>query len=83
MDIVAEWMLDAQEYEKAKAKATERIKYTQKKGDWTLVYYREDSDYYPDRYIFAYNDKQMKVRYIAEIIYGTPLSEPYYLSLDW
>ena len=83
VDIVAEWMLDAQEYEKAKAKATVSIKYTEKKGDWTLVYYREDSDYYPDRYIFAYNDKQMKVRYIAEIIYGTSLGEPYYLSLDW
>lgn len=83
VDIVAEWKLDTQEYEKAKNKATEDIKYTEKKGDWTLVFYREDSDYYPDRYIFAYNDEQMKVRYIAEIIYGTALGEPYYLSLDW
>lgn len=82
-DIVAEWKLDAQEYEKAKAKAVKNMKYTEKKGDWTLVYYREDSDYYPDRYIFAYNDKQMKVRYIAEIAFGTSLGEPYYLSLDW
>lgn len=83
VDIVAEWKLDAQEYKKAKTKAMKNIKYTEQKGDWTLVYYREDSDYYPDRYIFAYNDEQMKVRYIAEIIYGTSLGEPYYLSLDW
>ena len=83
VDIVAEWKLDAQEYKKVKTKAAENIKHTEKKGDWTLVYYREASDYYPDKYIFAYNDKQMKVRYIAEIIYGTSLGEPYYLSLDW
>ncbi len=82
-DIVAEWKLDAQEFEKAKTKATENMKYTEKKGDWVLVYYRDESDYYPDKYIFAYNDKQRKVRYIAEIIFGTCSGEPYYLSLDW
>ncbi|MBQ8015648.1 MAG: MerR family transcriptional regulator [Clostridia bacterium] len=82
-DIVAEWKLDAQEYEKAKTKAAKNMKYTEKKGDWILVYYQEDSDYYPDKYIFAYNDKQMKVRYIAEITFGTCPGEPYFLSLDW
>lgn len=82
-DIVAEWNLDAQEYEKAKEKAVKNMKYTEEKGDWILVYYREDSDYYPDKYIFAYNDKQMKVRYIAEIVFATCLWEPYYLSLEW
>ncbi len=83
VDIVAEWKLHIQEYEKAKAKATENMKYTEQKGDWTLVYYREDSDYYPDKFIFAYNDKQRKVRYIAEITFGSRSGEPYYLSLDW
>ncbi len=59
------------------------MKYTEQKGEWVLVYYREDSDYYPDKYIFAYNDKQRKVRYIAEITFGSCLGDPYYLSLDW
>ena len=82
-DIVAEWELHIQEYEKAKEKAMENMKYTEQKGDWILVYYREDSDYYPDKYIFAYNDKQRKVRYIAEITMGSRSGYPYYQTLDW
>ncbi len=83
VDIVAEWKLPVQEYENAKAKATENMKYTEQKGDWILVYYRGDSDHYPDKYIFAYNDNQKKVRYIAEITMGSRSGYPYYLTLDW
>ncbi len=83
VDIVAEWELHIQKYEKAKEKALENMKYTEQKGDWTLVYYREDSDYYDDNYIFAYNDKQRKVRYIAEITIGSRSGYPYYQTLDW
>lgn len=83
VDIVAEWELHIQEYEKAKEKAMENMKRTEQKGDWTLVYYREDSDYYVDNYIFAYNDKQRKVRYIAEITMGPRSGYPYYQTLDW
>ena len=75
--------LHIQEYEKAKEKAMENMKYTEQKGDWILVYYREDSDYYADNYIFAYNDKQRKVRYIAEITMGSRSGYPYYQTLDW
>ncbi len=83
VDIVAEWELHIQEYEKAKAEAMKNMKYTEQKGDWTLVYYREDSDYYADNYIFAYIDKQRKVRYIAEITIGSRSGYPYYQTLDW
>ena len=71
------------EAEKAKEKALKNMNHTKQKGDWILVYYREDSDYYPDKYIFAYNDKQRKVRYIAEIAFGSRSGYPYYHSLDW
>ena len=83
VDIVAEWELHIQEYEKAKEKSMKNMKYTEQKGDWTLVYYREESDYYVDNYIFAYNDKQRKVRYIAEITIGSRSGYPYYQTLDW
>ena len=83
VDIVAEWKLHLHEYEKAKEKALKNMNHTKQKGDWILVYYREDSDYYPDKYIFAYNDKQRKVRYIAEIAFGSRSGYPYYHSLDW
>lgn len=83
VDIVAEWELHLHEYEKAKEKALKNMKHTKQKGDWILVYYREDSDYYPDKYIFAYNDKQRKVRYIAEIAFGSRSGYPYYQTLDW
>lgn len=83
VDIVAEWELPLPEYEKAKEKAMVNMKYTEQKGDWILVYYREDSDYYVDNYIFAYNDKQRKVRYIAEITIGSRSGYPYYQTLDW
>lgn len=82
VDIVAEWELPANEFEKAKRIAMSGMKRTEQKGYWTIVYYREESDYYVDNYIFAYNDKQRKVRYITEITIGTR-SSPYYLTLDW
>lgn len=82
VDIVAEWKLSQSEYEETKLKAVENAKYIEQKGDWILVHYRDDSGYYVDRYIFAYNDRQKKVRYIADITIGTR-SNPYYLSLDW
>ena len=84
IDIVAEWKLHLIEYEKAKEEALKKEYYrTEQKGDWTLVYYRDDDLRDSDEYYFAYNDNQRKVRYIAEITYGSRSGEPYYLSLDW
>ncbi len=82
VEIVAEWKLSADEFEKAKRAALSGIKFTEEKGGWVLVYYQEDSDYYADNCIFAYNDEQRKVRYIADIAVGDRSSQ-YYLSLDW
>ncbi len=82
VDIVAEWKLPLYEFEKAKRIATSDMKRTEQKGDWILVYYNEESDGYGDEFIFAYNDKQRKVRYIADITIGTR-SKAYYLTLDW
>lgn len=82
VDIVAEWKLSADEFEKAKKTALSGMKRTEVKGSWVLVYYQEDTDYYADNCIFAYNDEQRKVRYIADIAIGDRSSQ-YYLSLDW
>ena len=81
-DIVAEWELPLYEFEKSKRIAMSDMKRTEQKGDWILVYYNEESDGYVDEFIFAYNDKQRKVRYIADITIGTR-SKAYYLTLDW
>ncbi len=87
INIFAEWKLNPDEYEEAKSNAIKSAKHTEQKGDWVLIHYNDiysdkyyfDSDYY----IFAYNDKSNKVRYIAAITDGSHSGEPYYLSLDW
>ncbi len=40
----------------------------EKKGDWTLIYYRQDYEKAPTCYtpIFAYNEKEQKVRFICD-----------------
>ena len=87
IDIFAEWNLNPDEYEETKNKAIKNTKHTEQKGDWVLAYYSDiyNDEYYfePNYYIFAYNDKSNKVRYIAVITDGSHSGEPYYLSLDW
>lgn len=87
INIFAEWKLNPDEYEEAKSNAIKSTKHTEQKGDWVLAYYSDiyNDEYYfePNYYIFAYNDKSNKVRYIADITDGSRSGEPYYMTLDW
>ena len=40
----------------------------EKKGEWTIIYYRQDDEMAPTCYtpVFAYNEKEKKVRFICE-----------------
>lgn len=91
-DIVAEWQLPEEEYEKAKKEIFNRddeIIETETKGDWQLVHFTEDINgmithsYY--FVIFAYNDDTNTVRYIVSYCMDTAdgAYQPYYYSLDW
>lgn len=84
VDIVAEWVLHLKEFEDAKSTAIAKGKLTETKGDWVCIYYSEKPDNYysEDVYMFAYNEKIRKVRYIASIRVGGS-NEPYYFTLDW
>lgn len=84
VDIVAEWVLHLNEFEDAKSTAIANAKLTETKGDWVCIYYSEKPDNYysEDAYMFAYNEKFRKVRYIASIRVGGS-KEPYYFTLDW
>ncbi len=89
-NIVAQWMLDENEYEKSKENAKKAGDFsTVQKGDWTCLYFGDteeketwanDSFFY---LIFAYNDSTRMVRYIACYVVDSPDYGPYYLSLDW
>lgn len=92
-DIFAEWVLNDYEYKQAKEDAYNFTGYeTINKGDWVCLYfeaYDENTDEWEEEQnleylIFAYNDKQNKVRYISSKRYF--LSEenpPFQTTLDW
>ncbi len=91
-DILAEWSLPDEEYEKAKErvfKNKEQIRDKEKKGDWVCLYFdnekfvdkeSDQTDYY-SHLIFAYNDKNNTVRYIKSG--GEEFCTPYYFELEW
>ena len=56
------------------------LPYEEKINDWTIIYYREDHEYAPTNYtpVFAYNEKDRKVRFICE--YGQVSSKG---ALSW
>lgn len=91
-DIVAEWQLPEEEYEKAKEDIFNRedeIVGTEAKGDWQLVHFTDDyktgiSACFDFR-IFAYNDDTNTVRYIVSYCQDAARGtyKPYYYSLDW
>jgi len=89
--ILAEWTLNENEYLQAKEtvpQSKEHIITT--RGDWTLLHFlnrkcpglsieesiRRDCN----SFVFAYNDKEKRVRYIASLDYS---DSPYYKELDW
>lgn len=98
-DIVAEWVLSNEEYEKAKNEVIGKEKYSVQKGEWKCLilidenynWNDEERDLWSatwnnDTYwylFFAYNDKTNKVRYVASHAIDSYTYGPYYLSLDW
>ncbi len=76
-DIVAQWSLSEEEYIKAKENSLKNIDFSEKKGEWICSYLNNGNDCVR---IFAYNDKNKAVRYIAS--YGIN-GEYYFLNLDW
>ena len=94
-NIVAEWVLTPYEYDVSKNKASEKEHSVIQKGDWTCLYYNDsyieeegkDKNSWNNKtyffLIFAYNDKEHKVRYIASYSFDDTGNGPYYLTLDW
>ena len=93
-DIVAEWSLSDSEYDKAKEDILRKNKTTaiKKKNNWTCLYFSKNTDDDTEAWkdnqvfylIFAYNDRDNKVRYIASQRYSnSEIKEPYHISLDW
>lgn len=89
-DIVAEWMLSLDDYEKVRDKALAKGNRIEHRGEWVCVHYPPDGEVNEwgftesGIYIFAYNDSSRKVRYIASDGAGDGgRGVPYYYSLDW
>jgi len=94
INIVAEWKLSPYEFAVSKRKASEKEHYSIQKGDWTCFYYNDSysteekhkNSWQDENYhflIFAYNENEKKVRYIASYVAGDSGEGPYYLGLDW
>ena len=100
-DIVAEWKLPEEEYNKAKNIEIKDEYSILQRDDWTCIYYNalfgQKSYIMSDNIfrsygwnnrnylivIFAYNDKEQKVRYCASYAVDSYNIGPYYNSLDW
>ncbi len=80
VDIVAEWVLPTKEFEDAKNEAYNKAEKEETKGDWVCLYYPSADD---DYFIFAYNENERRVRYIASTAIGIRPGYPYYEMLDW
>lgn len=91
VDIVAEWVLQNSEFEETVNLEASKGIFTEEKGDWICVYksigtyyqFDEEKRDFSDVCMFAYNEKENKVRYIFSKCYGSDTNGPYYLSLDW
>lgn len=94
LNIVAEWTLSPYEYDISKNKAFKTEHTSVQKGNWTCLYYEngytveeKNKNNWQDKFyrflIFAYNDKENKVRYIASYVVDDSGDGPYYLTLDW
>lgn len=91
VDIVAEWVLQNNEFEETVNLEASKGIFTEKKGNWICIYqsigtyyqFDEEKRDFSDICMFAYNEKENKVRYIFSKCYGSDTNGPYYLSLDW
>jgi len=93
-DIYAQWPLEKDEFDKevARVKAlydSESDYETVQKGNYTCYFmYNGDPPFAPvtdsyTYYIFAYDEKNLVVRYIMCDSLDNGAEQPYYLSLDW
>lgn len=89
-DIVAEWMLSLEDYDKVKNEALKKSSKTEHRGEWICVHYPPDGVVNEwgfvssGTYIFAYHDNSRRVRYIVSDGCGDGgRSSPYYYNLDW
>ena len=91
-DIVAEWKLPQEEYEKTKEEILDKegITAQKQKGDWKCIYFEdcEDDDTIKHGFyflVFAYNDKTNTVRYISSYCMDAANGAytPYYFELEW
>lgn len=89
-DIVAEWMLSLDDYEKVKNEEIKKGTRTERRGEWICVHCPPDGEInewgYSESgiYIFAYQDNSRRVRYIVSDGVGDGgRGVPYYYSLDW
>lgn len=89
-DIVAEWMLSLEDYDRVKNEALKKSNNTERRGEWICVHYPPDGVVNEwgfvssGTYIFAYHDNSRRVRYIVSDGCGDGgRGVPYYYSLDW
>lgn len=93
-ELYAQWVLPddefEQEIERFETDRLEEIVYREQKGEWTCLHFTEHKEenvehcHYYFFVIFAYNEEENMVRYIASYAMDTGGTlVPYYLSLDW
>ncbi len=89
-DIVAEWMLSLDDYEKVRDETIAKGSRIEHRGEWVCVHCPPDGEVnewgYAESgvYIFAYHDNSRRVRYIVSDGCGNGgRGVPYYYSLDW
>lgn len=75
---------DTKEYLISQRKDNNSYK-VENKGDWTIIYYKNEEKMGCTYLIAAYNDKEQKLRYIASSCcpHKSFKNGPYYLILDW
>lgn len=91
-DIFAEWTLEGDEFKDEISRVENLFEEYMKveKGDYTCLFicaeggriFEEEHDNY-NYLIFAYNERNNKVRYIACCSLENGADQPYYLTLDW
>lgn len=93
-EIYAQWVLPddefGQEIDRFETDSQEKIAYREQKGEWICLHFTEDKEEDIPNYhcyyfvIFAYNEAENMVRYIASYAMDTGGTlVPYFLSLDW
>lgn len=94
-DVYAQWPLEKEEFDKEVSRV--QALYDNQTGDYDIVqkenftcFFRYDGDPPFEKvtdsytyYIFAYDEKNLIVRYVACVSLENGVDQPFYLSLDW